>query len=170
MRIKVILMSLIEIFPINATHPAFGSAVTLFTQYRKFYGQVPDAAKSQRFLLDRLRREQSTLLVATVDGKAAGIAQLYNSFSSIQCSHTVVLNDLFVSPSYRALGVGRKLVDAAIGVAKEHGASSIQLETEQDNEAAQQLYRRMGFERSTGSSTLITCVLKLNNLSTQVSA
>jgi ribosomal protein S18 acetylase RimI-like enzyme len=143
-------MSNIEIFSIDATHHQFDDAVRLFDQYRQFYGQAADAAQCQRFLRDRLTRGESTLFLATVQNQVAGLAQLYSGFSSIQCSQTVTLNDLYVNASYRTIGLGRMLVEASIRFAKAQGATSIQLETALDNEAAQRLYQRLGFVRSIG--------------------
>lgn len=52
---------------------------------------------------------------------------------------------LAVDPAYRCLGVGGKLVDAVIGLARQKGASRLYLETSRRLESAVRLYRRKGF-------------------------
>ena len=60
------------------------------------------------------------------------------------------LEDLYVSPGRRKLGIGTRLVQFAIKRAKENGCKAIKLDTNESNRAAINLYRRLGF--STGTS------------------
>lgn len=55
---------------------------------------------------------------------------------------------LCVAPHARLLGVGKSLVEAAIGLAGGAGAETIWLEVSEDNEAALGLYRQFGFEHA----------------------
>ncbi len=52
---------------------------------------------------------------------------------------------LAVDPAYRCLGVGGKLVDAVIELARKKGASQLHLDTSRRLESAVRLYRRKGF-------------------------
>ncbi|MBY8826164.1 GNAT family N-acetyltransferase [Sphingomonas colocasiae] len=52
---------------------------------------------------------------------------------------------LFVAPAGRGLGLGRRLADALIAVAKELGYREMWLDTLPSMAAAQSLYRTMGF-------------------------
>jgi ribosomal protein S18 acetylase RimI-like enzyme len=61
---------------------------------------------------------------------------------------TVLMNDLFVEPAARGQGVGRALIEASAGVARERGALHLEWSTRPDNEVAQHLYDRTGAERS----------------------
>lgn len=143
-------MRSIDILPITPTSIALDATAHLFDKYRQFYGQPSQSEVCQQFLLDRLSREESVILLATVDGQAVGFVQLYRSFSSLACSHTMTLNDLFVSSGCRSWGVGSRLIEAAIRYASDCGVESIQLETAHDNTGAQRLYERLGFERAIG--------------------
>ena len=58
-----------------------------------------------------------------------------------------VLNDLYVSPTARGRGVGRRLRDRARDFAHASGAVRIELTTEHDNTTAQALYRACGYAR-----------------------
>jgi GNAT superfamily N-acetyltransferase len=62
-------------------------------------------------------------LIATVDGKPAGIALFFRSFSTWQGRPGLYLEDIFVSEWARRLGVGKRLMAglAAIAVARGWG-------------------------------------------------
>ena len=55
---------------------------------------------------------------------------------------------LCVAPHARLLGIGRSLVEAALGLAGGAGAEELWLEVADDNAAAVALYRGEGFEQS----------------------
>ncbi|MEO7085312.1 MAG: GNAT family N-acetyltransferase, partial [Gemmatimonadaceae bacterium] len=76
-----------------------------------------------------------------------GFAQLYGSFSSLALCPSLILNDLFVLPEARGLGVGRSLVGACAAFARGIGASSLSLSTQHANAAALALYESLGFVR-----------------------
>ena len=59
-----------------------------------------------------------------------------------------ILNDLFVAPATRRLGVGRSLLQSATDFASENGAKRLVLATAVDNHAAQALYEQMGWGRN----------------------
>ena len=79
--------------------------------------------------------------------EALGFVQLYPSLASIPMKPIWILYDLFVAPSARNLGVGRRLMDRATQLAKETGADALILETAADNHTAQRLYEKLGYKR-----------------------
>ena len=119
----------------------------LFDGYRVFYGQPSDVDGAEAFLRDRLSRDDSTVLLA-VDGDTktvVGFAQLYPSFSSVAMRPIWVLNDLFVAPSHRRTGVGKRLMDAVGQFAAQAGAIRVDLATARDNQTAKALYEACGY-------------------------
>lgn len=58
-----------------------------------------------------------------------------------------VLNDLFVAPTARRLGVGEALLAAAAAHARQLGAVRLSLNTDVQNLPAQALYASLGWER-----------------------
>lgn len=85
----------------------------------------------------------------TKNGTAVGFAQLYPSFSSGQARSIFILNDLFVVPANRRLGVGRLLLGAAADFGRKAGAASLTLATAVSNTPAQSLYESAGWNRDT---------------------
>lgn len=59
---------------------------------------------------------------------------------------TAMAEDFFVHERYRVWGVGRMLMDYAIGIAEKKGARHLNLRTSPKRKAANQLYQRMGFQ------------------------
>ena len=119
----------------------------LFDGYRQFYGQTSDEAAAKTFLQARFEHGQSVVLLAESQGQAVGFTQLYPSFSSVSMARVFVLNDLFVAPSARRLGVGEALLAAAADHSRQLGAVRLSLTTNVQNLAAQALYASMGWER-----------------------
>jgi ribosomal protein S18 acetylase RimI-like enzyme len=123
------------------------AVAVLFDGYRQFYGQASDEAAAKTFLKARFEHGQSVLLLAESQGQAVGFMQLYPSFSSVSMARVFVLNDLFVAPAARRLGVGEALLKAAADHARQLGAVRLSLTTNVQNLPAQALYASMGWER-----------------------
>jgi ribosomal protein S18 acetylase RimI-like enzyme len=125
--------------------------VPLFDGYRRFYGQPGDLQLARAFLLERFEHNQSVVFIATDStGSAVGFTQLYPSFSSVSAARIFILNDLFVAPAARRLGVGVQLLEAAAQFGRAVGAVRLSLSTAKDNESAQALYASQGWVRDTG--------------------
>ena len=123
-------------------------------------GAEPDLPAAQRFIADRLRDGDATILLAWQDqpdidrnAQPIGFAQLYPSFSSVACRRILILNDLYVDQRARGLGVGRALLRAAQAAAQEAGAVRLVLETSVDNHGARALYEAFGFVQACGFAT-----------------
>ncbi|WP_295522574.1 GNAT family N-acetyltransferase [Limnohabitans sp. Rim8] len=119
----------------------------LFDGYRQFYDQVSDLVGARNFLRARVEHGQSVILLAESRGQAVGFTQLYPSFSSVSMARVYVLNDLYVAPSARRMGVGERLLKAASDHAVQMGAVRLSLNTDVKNVPAQALYESMGWAR-----------------------
>jgi ribosomal protein S18 acetylase RimI-like enzyme len=131
-----------------------GRLAPLFDAYRQFYEQPPDLPGAEQFLEERLKRSESVILAAEVTdgtrtGAVVGFTQLYPSFSSISMQPLYILNDLYVVPEGRRLGVGRALLEGARSFAASAGASTMVLQTALINVPAQTLYESLGWRRDT---------------------
>ena len=121
--------------------------VPLFNAYRKFYQAPTDFDGARRFLMERLEKAQSVVLLAFEGDAAVGFTQLYPSFSSVSMARIFILNDLFVALEARRAGVGSALLRAAADYAKSAGALRLELSTGRVNGTAQAVYERLGWKR-----------------------
>lgn len=119
----------------------------LFNAYRKFYQAPTDLDGARRFLVERLEKAQSLVLLAFESDVAVGFTQLYPSFSSVSMARIFILNDLFVALEARRAGVGSALLRAAADYAKSAGAVRLELSTGRANVTAQAVYERLGWKR-----------------------
>ena len=145
----------------RATLDDLDAVAPLFDAYREFYGLPGDAddgsgtrsasAAARAYLAERMTRDESVVLVATVEPGAsaplAGFTQLYPSFCSLELAPIFVLYDLFVHPDARGRGVATALLDAARQLGIEAGAARLELSTEHSNSTAQRLYQSLGWVR-----------------------
>ena|SRR5215469_7617545 len=89
------------------------------------------------------------LLLATVDGSAAGCVALKAIASSvIPEGRACEMKRLWVDTSFRGFGLGRRLVDEALGSARRAGFEAMYLDTVPGAmPEANRLYEAMGFKR-----------------------
>lgn len=137
---------------VRATPDDLPVIVPLFEGYRQFYKQAPDPEGARRFLAAHFEEKSSVIFLAfRIDEQderlACGFTQLYPSFSSAALKRLWILNDLFVAPDARRLGIGRALLEAARVFAVETQARGLTLKTAVDNYTAQSLYEAAGWKR-----------------------
>jgi ribosomal protein S18 acetylase RimI-like enzyme len=80
------------------------------------------------------------VLVARVDSELAGCVAVRPLETGLG-----ELKRLFVRPAYRGLGLGRRLTEAAIELAREAGMQRLRLDTTPEMATAQGLYESLGF-------------------------
>lgn len=132
---------------VRATRESLAQLVPLFDAYRQFYRQQSDVDAARRFLSARIEQSQSVIFLALQEAQAVGFAQLYPAFSSVAMRPIWILNDLFVAPEARRVGLGRRLLQTAKDFAVAGGAKRLVLSTAIDNLAAQSLYEQMGWQK-----------------------
>ena len=122
----------------------------LIRAYQVFY-QVPEIndEKNRAFFSQFGQGQpQGCQLLARWGDRVVGFATVYFSFSSTIAEKVAVLNDLYILPELRRLGVGRSLIEAAREYAAEQSAVRLQWLTAKDNLSAQALYDTMDTQRS----------------------
>jgi putative acetyltransferase len=85
------------------------------------------------------------LLLATVDGEAAGCGAL-RALPDVDHANACEMKRLYVRPAFRRFGLGRLLVRALMDHGIQAGYSNLLLDTLDDMEAARGLYASLGFE------------------------
>ena len=96
------------------------------------------------FMFETYNRPKAVSFVVEKDQKiigGAGISQLENGEETI-CE----LQKMYFLPEARGLGLGIKIIEKCLQRAKDFGFESCYLETMPYMEAAQKLYKKVGFE------------------------
>ena len=88
------------------------------------------------------------ILTARQDGQVVGMVTLLYTISTALGEPVALLEDLIVFPNVRGVGVGTKLLEQAIEIARLQGCKRITLLTDRDNESAQRFYLNHGFDVS----------------------
>ena len=120
----------------------------LIEGYFAFY-RTPFPRPKVQAMLDLLEQapDLGVQLVAEADGRLQGFASLYACLDTLVADRILVMNDLFVDPSFRNHGVGAALFDASLAYATAHGYVRLDWVTAQDNRDAQRFYDRHGGRR-----------------------
>ena len=85
-------------------------------------------------------------LIAENDGKPAGFAFYFFNYSTWVGRPGIYLEDLFVYPQFRGLGIGKALLQRVAAVALEKGCKRLQWAVLDWNTPAIDFYRAMGAE------------------------
>jgi len=95
---------------------------------------------------ERLRRatmaDDAVVLVARADAAIVGICTTYLDFESVRFGRRAWVEDLAVDPDRRSLGIGKRLLDAAKGWARERGATHLGLDSGHARTDAHRFYER----------------------------
>ena len=129
----------------RATQDDLAQLAVLFDEYRQFYGASSQIQLSYDFLKQRFENEESVIFIHIKDDVITGFVLLYLGFSSVACSTYYILDDVYVTPSYRRQGSARQLIDTAILFARHENALRLTLETQKTNYQSHKLYESMGF-------------------------
>jgi [ribosomal protein S18]-alanine N-acetyltransferase len=88
-----------------------------------------------------LARSDTDLLAAERGDELVGYAICWTVIDQAE------LGNVAVAPEARGLGIGRRLVEAALGRVRRRGACECFLEVRESNAGAQALYRGLGFAK-----------------------
>jgi GNAT superfamily N-acetyltransferase len=97
-------------------------------------------------LIPGLQRHPTTLIFLAFDGnRPVGAAICFIGFSSFAAKPLVNIHDFVVLPTSRGKGVGRRLLAAVEGKARELGCCKLTLEVMENNHHALRMYQAAGF-------------------------
>lgn len=116
----------------------------LWARYLLFYEQELSEEQTE-LTWQRLLHAKDGLhaVVAEVDSQLVGLAHYYWTPSTWQQNKDLYLEDLFVSPSVRGGGVGRKLIQALVDICLKAGGSKVHWQTHHTNKTAIALYEKV---------------------------
>jgi GNAT superfamily N-acetyltransferase len=85
-------------------------------------------------------------LIAEHDGRPAGFAFYFFDYSTWLARPGIYLEDLFVHPEYRGLGIGKALLQRVAAIAVERGCARLKWQVLDWNTPAIDFYRSLGAE------------------------
>lgn len=103
---------------------------------------VADEAGLARQLFGDTPRAE--VLIAEVDGEAAGFALFFHNFSTFVGKPGLYLEDLFVRPQYRGLGLGKRLMVRLAKIAQDRDCGRFEWSVLDWNTPAIDFYRSLG--------------------------
>lgn len=118
------------------------------TLYDRVYVTVPEAEKiMRRFLADLSSSSHSCLFIAERDGETIGFlsGELRQGSLAFKPKTWAAVEDVYVSPDHRSLGVGHALFEACQKWAREKGADGVSLQVAAGNTRARKFYEELGF-------------------------
>ena len=141
--------------PRLATPDDAAEVARLLAAFRSWYGSdQPDDASFRRSA-DRLIADPQTEYLLGGEDPPVAVAQLRYRWSIWTEAEDCWLEDLYVEEAARGTGLGRAMVQAAIGRARERGCRRIELDVDDANHPARALYESLGFaEKNNGSAYL----------------
>ena len=122
----------------------------LIRAYCDFYNVAPsdrDLITLSGVLIDDPEHEGLQLIARDANGRAAGFATIYWSWSTTDAARIGVMNDLFVAESARGQGLAERLIEACRAECARRGARRLTWQTAPDNSRAQAVYDRVGGNR-----------------------
>jgi GNAT superfamily N-acetyltransferase len=130
----------------------------LFAQEADFQ---PDAKKQSAALRQIIESPKTGRILILREGDGiAGMVNLLFTISTACGGKAAMLEDMIIHPSRRGDGLGNKLLQAAITLARCEGCLRITLLTDRVNDSAIRFYQRHGF----GLSEMMPLRLALNDI------
>ena len=136
--------------PLLSIRPATVDDVPLIAQLIRElaeYERLADAAvATETDLRGQLfgERPAAEVLIAEADGQPAGFALFFHTFSTFLGKRGLYLEDLFVRPAFRSLGLGRHLMAALARIAVKRDCGRFEWSVLDWNAPAIGFYRALG--------------------------
>jgi GNAT superfamily N-acetyltransferase len=130
----------------------------LVRAYIDFYKESqPSAERLDQLLWMLAKRPQvGVQFVAEKDGELHGFATVYLTWDTVAARKVAIMNDLFVAPDDRDIGLGRTLIRRCHEFARENDCAVLQWVTADDNATAQALYDKLA-QRTTWVTYSMEC-------------
>lgn len=118
------------------------SFIKKIADYEKMSDQVVATEETlEEFVFGR---KAADVFIADYDGEPAGFALFFENFSTFIGRTGLYLEDLFVDPDKRGLGIGKALFQAVAAEAERRGCQRMEWTCLDWNTPSIEFYRRMG--------------------------
>lgn len=118
------------------------------TEHDQIYATAPGAERvMRRFLADLTASSHTFLFVAESGGQTVAFisGELREGSPTFRQRTWASVDDVFVEPESRNLGIGRALLQSVEAWAKERGANGISLQVAAANRRGRKFYEELGF-------------------------
>ena len=136
--------TLVTIRPANADDvPLIAQLIRDLAEYERLADAAvatDDGLREQLFG----ERPAAEVLIAEADGEPAGFALFFHTFSTFLGKRGLYLEDLFVRPAFRGLGLGKHLMAALARIAVKRGCGRFEWSVLDWNAPAIGFYRALG--------------------------
>ncbi|GAA3453364.1 bifunctional helix-turn-helix transcriptional regulator/GNAT family N-acetyltransferase [Dactylosporangium matsuzakiense] len=139
---RLLTTSMVAVAPLDPRHPHARHCIRAY--YEELAGRFPggfDPGRSISAADDELTPPSGVLLVATLHGEPVGCGAL-----KFHAGAPAEVKRMWVAPTTRGLGLGRRLLAELEAVATAAGTTVLRLETNNTLHEALQLYRSAGYE------------------------
>ena len=134
-------------FSIRAAEPRDTPEILRLIRELAEYEKLADMAVGTTAELERSLfgpRRACEALVAERGGRAVGFALYFTTFSTFLCKPGLYLEDLFVEPAERGLGIGKALLASLARLALERGCGRLEWRVLDWNEPSIRFYESLG--------------------------
>lgn len=120
--------------------------VALVRELAEYERSPQDAKATDATMHDALfgPRPAAEALIGEIDGERLGIAVFFHNFSTWTCQRGVYLEDLFVRPAARGMGLGEALLKRVATIAVERGCPRMEWLVIDWNAPAIGFYEKLG--------------------------
>lgn len=131
-----------------ATSADIGVIVDMIRALAAYEGLDGECAADEAPLSEHLfgPRPQAEVLIADAGGSVIGFALFLQTYSTFLAMPGLWVEDLFVTPEHRGVGVGGALLTRVAEIAIERGCGRMEWSVLDSNQPAVAFYRRLGAE------------------------
>ena len=127
----------------NADHVA--EAIDLVARFAEELG-APLDCPTKDALPSLFLQRKANIILARRDEEAVGVIVCQRTIVTFRGAEALNIHDLFVDESARRCGVGKRLMEYAVALARSLGCVRVTLEVDTTNQKAREFYRTQGFE------------------------
>lgn len=111
-----------------------------------YLGLAHEVVASEDDLHDALfgKQPRAEVVLATVEGEAAGFALFYGNYSTFRGQCGIHLEDLFVYPRWRGHGIGRRLLAHLAGLTVARGCRRLEWWVHVEDDRVVRFYEALG--------------------------
>lgn len=102
-----------------------------------------------------IKDSDKQILVAQVNDKIVGMVSIIFLSRINQITFELYIPELVVAQNYQKQGIGKKLIESCIELAREKNCHRIRLESGNQRKESHEFYKQLGFEQSSLSFTKI---------------